>query len=265
MEFVVEGKAYWAFLKEAKEDTKPYQVLVVPSDPVLQKYKDQGYRTNDFSVSSTKTIEGIRIAKQHKYGAPPVYDKNQKRIYLDQEIPNGTKVKVKFDTWKVDDEKYGKIKGTRLLAVMLLEDLPLPFDQVKSFAGENEENFEGDQIQSFENHETIGSKIFKFWDKYGSAIIVLIFAYFVYTYLANHNNEREQRMALFEQCIEENNIKLFGTETRDEMVARIKAGDNLKEGELETFFSEEEQKAYDDDLYRFLLEVQEKCGEVGDL
>jgi len=265
VEYVVEGKAYWAFLKEAKQDARPYQLLVVPSDPVLQKYKDQGYRTNDFSVSSTETIEGIRIAKQHKYGAPPVYDKNQKRIYLDQEIPNGTKVKVKFDTWKVDDEKYGKIKGTRLLAVMLLEDLPLPFDRVESFASEDEENFEGDQIQSFENHETIGSKIFKFWDKYGSAIIVLVFLYFIYSYIENAKEEREQRMALFEQCIEENNIKLFGTETRDEMVARMKAGDSLTEQELETFFSEEEQKAYDDDLSRYFLEVQEKCGEVGDL
>ncbi|MDC1042480.1 hypothetical protein OAR13_00095 [Gammaproteobacteria bacterium] len=265
MEYVVEGKAYWAFLKEAKQDARPYQLLVVPSDPVLQKYKDQGYRTNDFSVSSTETIEGIRIAKQHKYGAPPVYDKNQKRIYLDQEIPNGTKVKVKFDTWKVDDEKYGKIKGTRLLAVMLLEDLPLPFDRVESFASKDKESFEGDQIQSFENHETIGSKIFKLWDKYGSAIIVLIFAYFVYTYLANLNNEREQRMGLFEQCIEENNIKLIGTETMDEMLARFKEGDNLTKQELETLFSQKQLEAYDDNLSRYFLEVQEKCGEVGDL
>ena len=265
MHYVVEGKAYWAFLKEVEQDTKPYQLLLVPSDPVFQKFKDQGYGTKDFSVSTTKKIEGIRIAKQHKYGAPPVYDKNQKRIYLDQEIPNGTKVKVKFYSFKVDEKEYGYTQATMLVAVMLLEDLPLPFDQVESFASEDEESFEGSEIQSFENHETIGSKIFKFWDKYGSAIIVLVFLYFIYSYIENAKEEREQRMALFSKCIEDNNIEPVITKTMSKVLTKMDAGEKLTEEELETLFSDEEQKTYDDDLSRYFLEVQEKCGEVGDL
>ena len=41
----------------------------------------------------------------------------------------------------------------------------------------------------------------EFWDKYGSAIIVLVFAYFVYAYLANYNNEREQKFEAMSECM----------------------------------------------------------------
>jgi hypothetical protein len=51
---------------------------------------------------------------------------------MDEEIPNGTKVKVKFDEWELDN-KYGHFKGLRLMAIMLMEDMPLPFDQVENY------------------------------------------------------------------------------------------------------------------------------------
>lgn len=57
---------------------------------------------------------------------------SEDEIFLDEEIPNGTKVKVKFKEWEMDN-KYGHFKGLQLIAIMLLEDLPLPFDKVENY------------------------------------------------------------------------------------------------------------------------------------
>ena len=85
-----------------------------------------------------------------------------------------------------------------------------------------------------------------------------------YLYLSDYDNKREQEMALFSQCVEDNNIDPVSTRTLDKVMTRMDAGNDLTEEELETIFSEEEQKTYNDDLNRYFLEVIEKCGVMDD-
>ena len=133
MEFVVEGKAYWAFThKPFKLAEENYQLMLAPDAETVAKFEKQGHRVVDIKINHDQTVKGVRIAKRRKYGQPHIYNKNQERIYMDEEIPNGTKVKVKFDDWEVDN-KYGHFKGLRLMAIMLLKDMPLPFDKVENY------------------------------------------------------------------------------------------------------------------------------------
>ena len=133
MPFVVEGKAYWAFTHKPYELAQEnYQLMLAPNKETVAKFEKQGHRVVDIKINHDQTVKGVRIAKRRKYGQPHIYNKNQERIYMDEEIPNGTKVKVKFDDWEVDN-KYGHFKGLRLMAIMLLEDMPLPFDKVENY------------------------------------------------------------------------------------------------------------------------------------
>ncbi|MDB3947966.1 hypothetical protein N9386_01930 [Gammaproteobacteria bacterium] len=133
MEFIVEGKAYWAFTKKPYEVADHnYQVMLVPDAETMTKFEERGHRVQDIKINHDKVLKGVRIAKRKEYGAPPIHDKNQDQIFLDEEIPNGTRVKVKFDEWEMDNQ-WGQFKGLRLIAIMLMEDLPLPFDKVESY------------------------------------------------------------------------------------------------------------------------------------
>ena len=133
MEFVVEGKAYWAFTYKPYEVAdQNYQVMLVPDTKTMARFEERGHKLQDIKINHDKVLKGVRIAKRKQYGKPPIYDKNQDRIFLDEEIPNGTKVKVKFKEWELDN-KYGQFKGLQLLAIMLMEDLPLPFDKVENY------------------------------------------------------------------------------------------------------------------------------------
>jgi hypothetical protein len=133
MSFVVQGKAYWAFTHKPYELAQEnYQLMLAPDAETVAKFEKQGHRVVDIKINHNQTVKGVRIAKRRKYGQPHIYNKNQERIYMDEEIPNGTKVKVKFDDWEVDN-KYGHFKGLRLMAIMLLEDMPLPFDKVENY------------------------------------------------------------------------------------------------------------------------------------
>lgn len=133
MSFVVEGKAYWAFTYKPYELAQEnYQLMLAPDAETVAKFEKQGHRVVDIKINHDQTVKGVRIAKRRKYGQPHIYNKNQERIYMDEEIPNGTAVKVKFDDWEVDN-KYGHFKGLRLMAIMFLEDMPLPFDKVENY------------------------------------------------------------------------------------------------------------------------------------
>ena len=133
MSFVVQGKAYWAFTHKPYELAQEnYQLMLAPDAETVAKFEKQGHRVVDIKINHDQTVKGVRIAKRRKYGQPHIYNKNQERIYMDEEIPNGTAVKVKFDDWEVDN-KYGHFKGLRLMAIMLLEDMPLPFDKVENY------------------------------------------------------------------------------------------------------------------------------------
>ncbi|MDC1487660.1 hypothetical protein N8224_03700 [Gammaproteobacteria bacterium] len=133
MSFVVEGKAYWAFTHKPYELAEEnYQLMLAPDAKTVAKFEKLGHRVVDIKINHDQTVRGVRIAKRRKYGQPHIYNKNQERIYMDEEIPNGTKVKVKFDEWELDN-KYGHFKGLRLMAIMLLEDMPLPFDKVENY------------------------------------------------------------------------------------------------------------------------------------
>ena len=95
MEFVVEGKAYWAFTHKPFElADQNYQVMLVPDAETMARFEDRGQRVQDIKINHDKTLKGVRIAKRRQYGKPHIYDRNQDRIFMDEEIPNGTKVKV---------------------------------------------------------------------------------------------------------------------------------------------------------------------------
>ena len=133
MEFVVEGKAYWAFTHKPYELAQEnYQLMLAPNAETVAKFEKLGHRVVDIKITHDQTVRGVRIAKRRRYGQPNIYNKNQERIYMDEEIPNGTKVKVKFDDWELDN-KYGHFKGLRLMAIMLMEDMSLPFDKVENY------------------------------------------------------------------------------------------------------------------------------------
>mgnify|MGYP003992191203 FL=1 len=133
MVFVVEGKAYWAFTHKPYELAQEnYQLMLAPDAETVAKFEKLGHRVKDIKINHDQTVRGVRIAKRRRYGQPHIYNKNQERIYMDEEIPNGTKVKVKFDEWEMDN-KYGQFKGLRLMAIMLMEDMPLPFDKVENY------------------------------------------------------------------------------------------------------------------------------------
>ena len=133
MQFVVEGKAYWAFTHKPYELAQEnYQLMLALDAETMARFEERGHKLQDIKINHDKVLKGVRIAKRKQYGKPPIYDKNQDRIFLDEEIPNGTKVKVKFKEWELDN-KYGQFKGLQLLAIMLMEELPLPFDKVENY------------------------------------------------------------------------------------------------------------------------------------
>ena len=78
MEFVVEGKAYWAFThKPFQLLDQNFEVMLVPDDETMARFKDRGHRVQDIKINHDKVLKGVRIAKRKEYGKPPIYDKNQ--------------------------------------------------------------------------------------------------------------------------------------------------------------------------------------------
>jgi hypothetical protein len=82
-------------------------------------------------------------------------------------------------------------------------------------------------------------------------IAVVVGAYY---YLTNATAEREKEMALFQKCIEENDIE-YGTETIDKIMAKFDAE------ESNTGLSDEESEAIDDENNRYINELLTKCGD----
>ena len=53
-------------------------------------------------------------------------NKKEKPLKMFGEIPNGSNVKVRVDTWETNNT-YGHFKGFTLIAVMFLDEVPKLF------------------------------------------------------------------------------------------------------------------------------------------
>ncbi len=57
MEFVVEGKAYWAFTHKPFElADQNYQVMLVPDAETMARFEDRGQRVQDIKINHDKTL-----------------------------------------------------------------------------------------------------------------------------------------------------------------------------------------------------------------
>ena len=135
-DYVLEGKAYWSNIHEPDSEyfNPTYRLNLTISPEKSAKLASEGvkiqrldYKTHDqyFFMLQKKACYG-----DIDYPAPAVYDKEGNKFELDDEIPNGHPVKVKF---RIVKGKSYDSKVASLIAIKLLEDIPHEFDNVESF------------------------------------------------------------------------------------------------------------------------------------
>lgn len=135
-DYVIVGTAYWSNIHtpESEYFNPTYRLtLCIPTDKSA-KLASEGVRINSFGYKPYG-LYSVTFQKKAAYGdqdfpGPPVYNKEGKRIDLDDELPNGLKVKVKF--------RISKGVGfdntiAELVAIMLLEDIANEFDDVENY------------------------------------------------------------------------------------------------------------------------------------
>ena len=135
-DYVIKGSAYWSNIHtpESEYFNPTYRLtLCIPTDKSA-KFASEGIRINSFGYKPYG-LYSVTFQKKAAYGdkefpAPPVYDMDGNKVELDDEIPNGHPVKVKFRI--VNGTSYDS-KVASLIAIKLLEDIPCEFDNVESF------------------------------------------------------------------------------------------------------------------------------------
>ena len=137
MPFVIEGYCYWSNLSKPNQLNRKWDLYLNVSPKALKKFKKASIIPKLIKDEQDRAFFAVRFCKQQAYAditypAPPIYDKEGKPMDLTDEIPNGTKIMVKFEQWTGQTE-WGHINYMRLLAVKLLEDLPHEFDKVATW------------------------------------------------------------------------------------------------------------------------------------
>ena len=119
---VLEGKAYWCNLFTPNTHFNYYGLNLLVNKSTYNRFKKQGYPTKELVEGFT-----IRITTKNKQGYEPiVVNKKEKQLKMFGEIPNGSNVKVRVDTWETNNT-YGHFKGFTLIAVMFLDEVPKLF------------------------------------------------------------------------------------------------------------------------------------------
>ena len=137
--YVVEGRAMWSHLLKPFDvfGNDCYQIYVNADDKTMLRFADKGVDVKSVKYTNDLEVFTVKVGTRATYGdkdlpAPPVYDKDKNPITLTQEIPNFHPVKVKFEIEKGKGFNISK-NYLSLKAVMLLEDIPHEFENVKSF------------------------------------------------------------------------------------------------------------------------------------
>ena len=134
--YVLEGKAYWSniFEPDSQYFNPTYRLSLTTTPEKSAKLASEGIKIQRIDYGNHDQYL-FMLQKKACYGdkdfpAPSVYDKEGNKFELEDEIPNGHPVKVKFSI----------VKGTMydvtiasLMAIKLLEDIPHEFDNVESF------------------------------------------------------------------------------------------------------------------------------------
>ena len=119
---ILEGKAYWCSLFTPNKFYGYYGLNLLVNKSTYNKFKKQGYPTKELEQGFT-----LRIMTKDKEGYEPIIvNKKEKPLKIFGEIPNGSNVKVKVDTWETNNT-YGHFKGFTLIAVMYLDEVPKLF------------------------------------------------------------------------------------------------------------------------------------------
>ena len=137
MRYVVDGYCYWSNLTKPNKLSRKWDLYLNVSPEALDKFKEEGITPKLIKDEKDRAFFAVRFCKQQAYAdltypSPPIYDKEGERISLLEEIPNGLKIKVKFEQWTGMTE-WGHINYMRLLAIKLLEDIPHEFDKVATW------------------------------------------------------------------------------------------------------------------------------------
>ena len=119
---ILEGKAYWCNLREPNKLYGYYGLLITINKSKYLKFKKEG-----FAVRDTEWGYCLNIRTKPKEGYKPILvDRKEKKLKMFGDIPNGSNVKVRFDTFETK-HLYGTYKGTTLIAVMYLDEVPKLF------------------------------------------------------------------------------------------------------------------------------------------
>ena len=137
MHYTIDGYCYWSNLTKPNKLSRKWDLHLNVSTEALDKFKEEGILPKLIKDEKDRAFFAVRFCKQQAYAdltypSPPVYDKEDNRIDLLDEIPNGLRIKVKFEQWK-GETQWGHINFMRLLAIKLLEDIPHEFDKVATW------------------------------------------------------------------------------------------------------------------------------------
>ena len=119
---ILEGKAYWCNLKEPNKFYGYYGLLLTLNKTKYLQLKKEGYQVKD-----TEWGYCLNIKTKPKEGYKPILvNRKEKKLKMFGEIPNGSNVKVKLESFDTK-HLYGTYKGFKLIAVMLLDEVPKLF------------------------------------------------------------------------------------------------------------------------------------------
>ena len=121
---IQEGVAYWASVTSPNTRFEPvYSVDLVVDPTVADDFENRGFKVKSLVVNNEEVGKAITIkrkvnGKKGSRPAPKLFNKNKEQI--DVLVGNGSKVKVQYDEWEIDNT-FGHFKGLDFQAMQVLD------------------------------------------------------------------------------------------------------------------------------------------------
>ena len=121
---IQEGVAYWASVTSPNTRFEPvYSVDLVVDPTVADDFENRGFKVKSLVVNNEEVGRAITIKRKvnGKKGSRPatkLFNKNKEQI--DVLVGNGSKVKVQYDEWEIDNT-FGHFKGLDFQAMQVLD------------------------------------------------------------------------------------------------------------------------------------------------
>lgn len=121
---IQEGVAYWASVTSPNTRFEPvYSVDLVVDPTVADDFENRGFKVKSLVVNNEEVGRAITIkrkvnGKKGSRPAPKLFNKNKEQI--DVLVGNGSKVKVQYDEWEIDNT-FGHFKGLDFQAMQVLD------------------------------------------------------------------------------------------------------------------------------------------------